>query len=235
MFNLFRPLTPLEERLGHRFKRRELLELALTHRSFANEHELPGNYERLEFLGDAVLGVMTAEWLFERHPELPEGELSKRKSTLVSERSLAVHAASLGLGEALRLGVGEERSGGRVKPSLLADVLEAVLGAIWLDGGYEAARACARRVLEGTVRASGSVQDLDAKTRLQEIVQGRGWERPAYRVVAEEGPDHSKRFEVECLLRGEVVGRGEGKSKKAAEQNAAATALETIAAETPAV
>lgn len=225
MLSFFRSATPFEERLGHRFKRPELLALALTHRSYANEQGLPGNSERLEFLGDSVLGALTAEWLFERHPELPEGELSKAKSVLVSEPSLAEHAAALGLGEALRLGVGEERSGGREKPSLLADALEAVFGALWLDGGLEAARRAVRRFLAGASAAPGSVEDADAKTRLQELVQSRGWERPTYRVVAAEGPDHQKRFEVECLVQDRVAGRGSGRSKKAAEQKAAAAAL----------
>jgi ribonuclease-3 len=225
MLRLFRSATPFEERLGHRFKRPDLLALALTHRSYANEQGLPGNSERLEFLGDAVLGVLTAEWLFERHPELPEGELSKAKSVLVSERSLADHALSVGLGEALLLGVGEERSGGRQKPSLLADALEAVFGAVWLDGGVEAARQAVRRFLEGAGAVPGAAKDGDAKTRLQELLQSRGRERPAYRVVAAEGPDHQKRFEVECVVQEKVLGRGGGRSKKAAEQQAAAAAL----------
>lgn len=229
MLSFFRSATPLEERLGHRFRRPELLVLALTHRSYANEQDLPGNSERLEFLGDSVLGALTAEWLFERHPELPEGELSKAKSVLVSERSLADHAAALELGKVLRLGVGEERSGGREKPSLLADALEAVFGALWLDGGLDAARLAVRRFLDGTVAARGGTEEGDAKTRLQEVLQSRGLERPSYRVVAEEGPDHQKRFEVECLVEEKVAGRGSGRSKKSAEQQAAAAALAEIA------
>ncbi|HEX4953146.1 MAG TPA: ribonuclease III [Thermoanaerobaculia bacterium] len=227
-----RPLTPIEEALGYRFKDLSLLETALTHRSLANEKGLAVNYERLEFLGDAVLGVMVAESLFLEHPEMPEGELSKRKSALVSEKALVHHARVLGVGEALRLGVGEERSGGRRKPSLLADVVEAVFGALWLDGGPDVARQAVRKFLAGSSSAGTSwIQDGDAKTRLQEVVQGWGWDRPEYRLVAAEGPDHKKRFVVECALRGEVAGEGAGSSKKEAEQRAAAAALARLEGE----
>ena len=218
--------NPLEASLGHRFRRPELLEQALTHRSYANEQGLPGHYERLEFLGDAVLAALAAEWLCERHPELPEGELSKLKSALVAEPALAAHARRLELGEALQLGIGEERSGGRDKPSLLADALEAVFAALWLDGGVEPARRAVRAFLEEASGEREALHEADAKTRLQELVQGRGWERPRYEVVAEQGPDHQKRFAVECRVRGELAGSGEGPSKKAAEQQAAARALE---------
>jgi ribonuclease III len=226
-------VTSFEERLGHRFRRPELLELALTHRSYAHEQGLDGNYERLEFLGDAVLGAMTAEWLFAADPGRAEGELSRLKSVLVSEDSLAAFAADLGIGEALRLGVGEERSGGRGKRSLLADALEAILGALWLDGGADAVRPLVGRLLAQTMTDRERLRRADTKTRLQELLQGRGWELPLYRVAAEEGPDHRKRFVVECQVRGEVVGRGEGRSKKAAEQRAAARALERLAPAEP--
>ncbi len=232
MFNR-RPRSPLEEELGHRFRDPKLLEVALTHRSYANEQGLSSHYERQEFLGDAVLGALTAEWLCQRFPELPEGELSKLKSSLVSERSLAEHATALGLGGVLRLGVGEERSGGRRKPSLLADALEAVFAALWLDGGVEAARPAIRSFLERSIGAQQQAEHGDAKTQLQEITQARGWDRPAYEVVAAEGPDHQKRFEVECRLRGEVLGRGEGRSKKVAEQRAALAAIHRLQAERP--
>lgn len=229
-----RPLTPIEERLGYRFRRPELLAEALTHRSHANEKGLAAHYERLEFLGDAVLGMLTAEWLFEHHPDLPEGQLSKRKSALVSERNLAPRAVDLGLGAELRLGVGEERSGGRDKPSLLADAVEALLGALWLDGGLEPTRRFVHQLLVSSAQTSDSGPSLlhgDVKTELQELVQGWGWERPAYRVVGETGPDHEKRFTVECRVRGELVGRGTGKSKKTAQKKAAARGLEKLRAE----
>lgn len=225
-----RPASPLEERLGYRFRDPALLERALTHRSFANEQGLEENYERLEFLGDAVLGVMTAEWLFERFPEWPEGELSRLKSVLVSEGTLAAFSASAGVGEELLLGVGEERTGGRRKASLLADALEAIFGAIWLDGGGEAVRPLVRRLLALAMEEQERLAQADNKTRLQELVQARGWQRPSYEVVAEEGPDHQKRFTVVCRVQGEVVGRGEDRSKKRAEQRAAARALERLAA-----
>jgi ribonuclease-3 len=224
-----RQLTPLEQRLGFRFRRPELVDLAITHRSHAHESDRGGHYERLEFLGDAVLGLVAAEWLYRRHPELPEGDLSKRKSFLVSRPVLADYARTLGLGEVLRLGVGEERSGGRAKDSLLADSLEAVFGAVFLDGGFEAVRKVVHGLLEAAERPAEQ-RHFDAKTRLQEVAQGRGWELPVYRLVEERGPDHEKVFIVECLLEGRPAGRGDGRSKKLAEQGAAAAALEALAA-----
>ena len=219
-----RPWTPLERRLGHRFRRRELLERALTHRSFANERELPRNNERLEFLGDSVLGLITVEWLFAEHPEVAEGGLSKLKSRLVSEPVLAQAARGLGLGEHLRLGVGEDRSGGRGKPSLLADAMEAVIGAVFLDGGLKAATRLVRPMLvEALVEGEDAIEG--AKSKLQEAVQARGWPLPIYQLVDERGPDHRKIFRVECRLRGESAGVGEGRSKKRAEHRAAAEAL----------
>lgn len=224
-----RPATDLEQRLGHRFRREDLLDLALTHRSWANEKGEVEHYERLEFLGDAVLGLLAAEWLYERHPELPEGELSKRKSQLVSEETLTRYAAELELGTALKLGVGEERSGGRGKASLLADSLEALFGAVYLDAGLEAARKAVEPMLEEAVEERPeAVAQADTKTRLQEHAQAHGWELPEYRLVGESGPDHEKVFTVECRLRGEPVGRGEGPSKKRAEQRAAADALSRL-------
>lgn len=220
---------PLEARLGYEFRSRELLERALTHRSYANEQGLGENYERLELLGDSVLALLATDWLFQQYPRDSEGSLSKRKATLVSAETLAKLAAELGLGERLRLGVGEERSGGRTKASLLADALEAILGAIYLDGGLEAARGVLVPLLPTAIDEPGE-RPRDAKSRLQEAVQARGWSLPEYRVVAEEGPDHEKRFSVECWLDGGVAGAGEGASKKEAEQRAAHRALETLAA-----
>lgn len=225
-----RAKTELEEALSYRFRSRELLERALTHRSYANERGLPEHNERLELLGDAVLGLVATEWLYRYHPELPEGELSKRKSYLVSAPALAGFASHLGIGRALRLGVGEERSGGRDKPSLLADALEAVLGAVYLDGGLEPVRRIVAPFLEQVVEERPRVLDADAKTRLQEELQARGWELPEYCTVREEGPDHDKRFLVECRVRQRSAGRGEGRSKKVAEQRAAAEALEALLA-----
>lgn len=221
--------TALEKRLGHRFKRLDLLELALTHRSWANEQGVPEHYERLEFLGDAVLGLVTAEWLYERHPELPEGELSKLKAQLVSRTSLARYAVRLELGPGLRIGVGEERSGGRTKSSLLADSMEAVFGAIYLDAGVDAARVAILPMLEeGGEEGRGKLLTVDAKTHLQEVTQALGWSLPEYRIVGSAGPDHNKVFTIECWLDGQCAGRGEGPSKKVAEQRSAADALERL-------
>ncbi len=219
------PLGRLERRLGHRFRRRELLERALTHRSFAHERESGEHYERLEFLGDAVLGLVAVGWLYERHPDLSEGRLSKLKSRLVSRSTLVAAAERLELGSLLRLGVGEERSGGRSKPSLLADAMEAVLGAVFLDRGFEAARRVAIPLLETASTELADSRASDPKTRLQELAQARGLDLPEYRVVEEEGPDHRKRFTVTCNVAGREAGRAEGRSKKLAEQRAAAAAL----------
>jgi len=222
------PWLALERRLGYRFRRQELLERALTHRSYSNERSLAHNNERLEFLGDSVLGLIVVEWLFREHPEVDEGELSKLKAHLVSERVLARVARSVGLGEHLLLGVGEDRSGGRDKSSILADSMEAVIGAAFLDGGLKAA---ARLVAPMTEPAAGGSTDGavdDAKSRLQEAVQARGWALPRYRLVEERGPDHQKVFRVECLVKGRPLGSGEGRSKKAAERDAAAEALRVV-------
>ncbi|HEY8020483.1 MAG TPA: ribonuclease III [Thermoanaerobaculia bacterium] len=224
-----RSTTALEKRLGHRFRKVGLLELALSHRSFTNEQGASENYERLEFLGDAVLGLVASEWLYRAHPHLPEGELSKLKAHAVSKSALAPYAEQIELGAALRLGVGEERSGGRTKLSLLADSLEALFGAVFLDAGLEAAREVVLPMLTAALsdapgersRAIGT----DSKTRLQELAQARGWSLPEYRLIAEAGPDHNKTFTVECWLAGAAAGRGEGPSKKIAEQRAAADAL----------
>jgi ribonuclease-3 len=223
-----RSSTPLEKRLGHRFKRQDLLDLALTHRSFANEKGVPEHYERLEFLGDAVLGLVTAEWLYARHPELPEGELSKLKAQLVSRTSLANWAEQLELGPELKIGVGEERSGGRAKANLLADSLEALFGAIYLDEGIEAAREAILPMLRDGEEEKGKLLASDSKTHLQEVTQALGWSLPDYRLVGSSGPDHSKTFIVECWLEGQRAGCGEGPSKKVAEQKAAADALEGL-------
>lgn len=223
-----RPPTALEQRLGYRFRSPELLQTSVTHRSFANERGLDDHYERLEFLGDAVLGLIAAEWLFERYPELPEGELSKLKSSLVSARSLARHARRLGLGEQLLLGVGEERSGGRDKRSLLADSMEAVFGAVFQDGGVEAARKVVGALLETEGGGATDRGPVDPKTELQEVAQARGWALPEYRLVEAQGPDHEKTFVFQCLLEGQVAGAGEGSSKKVAEQAAAAEALASL-------
>jgi ribonuclease-3 len=220
------PVAELEARVGHVFADRALLLRALTHRSAIQEGGGAASYERLEFLGDALLGALAAEWLYRRLASDDEGELSKVKSYLVSEPVLAELAGELGLGALLRLGVGEERSGGRAKPSLLADAVEALIGALYLDAGLEATRAfVAPRLHAGFQAWRDGAARRDAKTALQERLQAAGGEPPEYRLVATSGPDHQKRFVVECWAAGRMLGCGEGSSKKRAEQAAAAAAL----------
>lgn len=224
-------LEQFEERLGYRFDDRSKLVRALTHRSYSHEspaHEVSDN-ETLEFLGDTVLGFVIGDQIFRHFPTMREGELSKMKAYLVSSMSLAHKARDLRMGEVFLLGVGEERSGGRGKDSLLADMYEAVIAAIYLDGGIEAAREFILRTFKEDLD-SISVDDLmfhDYKTALQEIAQGRGWSLPQYAVVEEIGPDHDKRFLVEVRV-GERTARGVGTSKKEAQQQAARQALAEI-------
>lgn len=223
-------LAAVEARLGHRFAQRSLLATALTHRSWAYERGEPTTYERLEFLGDAVLALLTARWLYERFPEADEGELSRSKSHLVSEPVLAAAAERLALGEALRLGVGEDRSGGRRKTSLLADVLEAVLGALFVDAGLTAAERLVEPVLAAALAEAPEVPEREAKSRLQERLHAEGAPPPRYVQAGAEGPDHERRFTVECWIGDRLAGVGSGHSKKLAEQRAAAAALETLGA-----
>jgi len=219
----------LEARLGHTFADRALLRRALTHRSATQEGPDAASYERLEFLGDAVLGALAAEWLYQQLAADDEGELSKVKSYLVSEPVLTAFAQELELGPLLRLGVGEERSGGRAKASLLADAIEALIGALYLDGGLAVTRTFVAPLLSAGLDAwkSGAAQ-RDAKTALQERLQAAGGEPPEYRLAASSGPDHQKRFVVECWSEGRLLGTGEGSSKKRAEQSAATAALAAV-------
>ena len=220
----------LEERFGHRFVRGEHVLDAVTHRSFAAESE---NNEKLEFLGDAVLSLAMSDLLMARFPEAREGDLSKIRASLVNADVLARHARAHDLGRLLRLGKGEERSGGREKVSILAAAYEAVLGAVYLDAGYEAARAVVERDFAGDVLEHSRVGLRDYKTRLQEVTQRLFRETPSYTVVEESGPDHEKRFVSEIAIAGQTRGRGEGRTKKAAEQEAAMQALARLAAEHP--
>ncbi|MGH9464807.1 MAG: ribonuclease III [Thermoanaerobaculia bacterium] len=218
-------LIEVEARLAHRFADPGLLATALTHRSWAHERGAEPNYERLEFLGDAVLALATAGWLYRRFPAGAEGELSRLKSYLVSEPVLAAAAERFALGDALRLGVGEERSGGRRKASLLADAFEAVVGALFLDAGFARAERFVAPLLEAALAGRADLAAEDPKSRLQEALQARGAAPPRYDHVAAEGPDHDRSFTVECWL-GEVkAGVARGPSKKLAEQRAAAAAL----------
>ncbi|MGN0968074.1 MAG: ribonuclease III [Oscillospiraceae bacterium] len=221
-------MKTLEERLGYQFKNRSLLENALTHSSYANEHRESGisSNERLEFLGDSVLGMVVADHLYREHPQMPEGELTRTRAALVCEGSLVEVARALELGNYLRLGKGEDAGGGRERPSILADATEAVLAAIYLDGGIAQARRAIRVLILGNEEEMSASRDY--KTALQELVQRENGQKLTYRLVGEEGPDHAKRFSVEVELNGKTVGAGEGRTKKAAEQNAARAAIDAL-------
>jgi ribonuclease-3 len=223
----------VEARSGVRFRWPRSAVAALTHRSYVNEHPGEGleDNERLEFLGDAVIDLAVSHRLMERIPGASEGELSKMRAAVVDEPGLAALARAVGLGPLLRLGRGEELTGGRDKPSLLADAMEAVVAAVYLEGGLPAVLVLVDRYLgEAFDRASAGTLDRDYKTQLQELAQSHYRLAPRYQVVAELGPDHAKQFEVEVELRGAVIGRAVGRSKKDAEQAAARLAIEALAA-----
>jgi len=218
-------LADLERRLGHTFADPDLARQALTHRSFGTPHN-----ERLEFLGDSLLNCAVATLLYERFPRLPEGDLSRLRAALVNQRSLAEVASTLGLGEKLRLGEGELKSGGFRRPSILADALEALLGAIFLDAGFEAMRAAVGLVLAEKIEgAAQKPVDKDPKTALQEHLQGRGLALPRYSVQKTEGEAHEQTFVVECRVDDlGVAATGTGASRRAAEQAAAAGVLAKV-------
>ncbi len=222
----------LEHSLGYSFRDPSLLLIALTHRSHSHEQDRDArqDYERLEFLGDALLGFFVAEWLFTDDPVNPEGVLSRRRQSVVRAKTLASISLRLGLGDAIRLGRGEELSGGRLKPALLADLFEAVLAAIYLDGGIEPARTFVLTHLGDSlhgVRGQREAAD-DYKTRLQEELQSRLQRTPRYRIVSTRGPAHALEFEVEVLMDDQVLARGSGKNRKQAEQVAARAAFESL-------
>jgi len=218
----------LAERLGYSFRNPTLLALALVHRSaLARAGE---NNEKLEFLGDAVLDLAVSDLLMERFPKADEGELSKRRAALVNARVLAAKAAAIELGAELRLGKGEEKSGGRKKPSILAGAYEAILGAVYLDAGFSAARDLIARHFNAELCTDTRDSPIDHKSRLQEITQRLFRETPAYGLVEASGPDHDRAFVIELRVGGQLYGRGEGKSKKEAEQQAALQALAEIEA-----
>ena len=221
-------MQELEKKLNYVFRDPGLLQEAMSHSSYANEHRaghLRSN-ERLEFLGDAVLGFVTAEYLFRRHPDSPEGDLTRIRAALVCEQSLYEAARRLDLGRFLKLGRGEETGGGRERTSILADAMEAVFAAVYLDGGMEAADPLIHRCLLDAQRESVVEEKRrDYKTALQELVQRQADQVLTYRMAGEQGPDHDKTFQVEVLLNGEILGSGTGHSKKEAEQAAARTAM----------
>ena len=217
-------MEELEKKIGYEFKNKKLLEKALSHSSYVNErHNTEESNERLEFLGDSVLGIITAEYYYNNFNHLPEGELTKLRASTVCEKSLFSFANKIGLGQHLRLGKGEENTGGRNRPSINADAFEAVIAAIYLDGGMEEAKKFVLKFVEGLSEKHGSFDDY--KTTLQEVIQKNPEELLEYVVVRESGPDHDKCFEVEVHLNSNVIGRGKGRSKKNAEQEAAREAL----------
>lgn len=231
----------LEERLGYRFKKPQLLELALTHSSAvpelraeraegSAEAAAAQDNERLEFLGDAVLELLAREYLLESFPDWREGQLSKSRARLVNARSLEDAARRMKLGEHLRLGRGEEKTGGREKPTLLADAFEAVVAAVYLDAGLSATREMLKRLLfeQAIVERGERIGESDRKSALQEFLQGRGEPPAEYRLSGESGPDHQKLFQVDVWISGERMASGEGSTKKEAEQRAAQSAMEIL-------
>ena len=223
-------MTALEERLGYSFRNRALLETALTHSSYANENRASGIVcnERLEFLGDSVLGVTVADFLYRHFPDMPEGRMTRLRAELVCEQSLHRVSLELHLGDYLRLGKGEEHNGGRKRASILSDAVEAVIAAMYLDAGMETAAGFIHRCLLDDVRAIETPTFTDYKTSLQELVQRHSGQVLSYELVGEEGPDHAKTFRVQVCLNGDPIGRGTGRTKKEAEQAAAANALEAL-------
>lgn len=224
-------LKEFESLLGYSFKKKEHLKKALTHKSYANERRLPSteHNERYEYLGDAVLELAISHELMEQFPDRPEGDLSKVRAAVVNESQLANLARAINLGDFLYLGRGEDRTGGREKPSLLSDAFEAVLGAVYLDRGFEKVRDVIRKqFLDVIVESGGTGFVKDYKTRLQEESQGRFKVVPKYRLIAQNGPDHRKTFIVHLFIKEELYGVGQGLSKKAAEQDAARQALEKL-------
>ena len=214
-------LSQLEQRLQYRFKNSSLLELALTHKSFKGQQK--GNNERLEFLGDAVLQIIVSEYLYKQYPNMPEGKLAKLRAVLVSQPTLAEHARGLNLNKYLRVGKGEARSGAAERDSLLCDADEAVIGAIYLDSDLDTVRPIVLSHLPKLDKEQLPI--IDAKSTLQEHLQQTSQVLPTYHLAEEYGPDHAKKFVVEVLFRDEVLGRGEGSTKKEAAQNAAREAL----------
>ena len=222
--------TGLEEKLGHFFHDRSLLETALTHSSYANENKAHGIVcnERLEFLGDSVLGVTVADFLYRQYTGMPEGRMTRLRAELVCEQSLYRVAQKLELGRFLRLGKGEEHNGGRERPSILSDAVEAVIAAMYLDGGMATAAGFIHRCLLDELGPMEPMAYTDFKTALQELVQRRSGQVLTYELTGEQGPDHAKTFSVQVLLNGEPVGSGTGRTKKEAEQSAAQNALGTL-------
>ena len=219
-------MEALEKALQYEFGDRSLMQTALTHPSYAGEHKT-SHYQRLEFLGDAVLELSMSRILYFQLPGMDEGTLTRLRAALVREEALYEIAKKIGLGKFIRLSVGEERSGGRDKPSILSDVTEALIAAVYLDGGFDAAFGLVSRLYEGMITADALNNTLDAKTRLQEMVQKEGV-MPEYELIESKGPAHAPTFVYRVLKKGEVLGEGSGRSKQAAQQEAARAALKKI-------
>lgn len=222
-------MKSLESKLGYQFRDVSLLEHALTHSSYANEHHLGSisSNERLEFLGDSVLGMIVADYLYRTFPDLPEGDLTRIRANLVCENSLVLVAKALNLGHYLKLGKGENACGGRNRPSILADAVEAVLAAVFLDGGLEYDRNIIQHFILNHMDQVNQAS-RDHKTYLQELVQRKSGQVLTYQLVGESGPDHSKTFTMQVLLNGISIGQGSGRSKKEAEQAAANAAIQRL-------
>lgn len=219
------PLDELVEKIGYQYKDKTLLEQALTHSSFANEQKInkSKNYERLEFLGDAVLELVSSEFLFTANPDMPEGQLTRTRASMVCEPALAYCARELELEKYIRLGKGEEMTGGRYRDSIISDVMEAVIGSLYLDGGFKVAHDFIHKFILSDLE--DKILFYDAKTVLQEIVQETKGGTLSYELISEEGPDHNKLFRVESYINGKALTQGCGRTKKAAEQQAAYEAI----------
>ena len=222
-------INELEKAIGYEFRNITLLQNALSHSSYANErwHDSLKSNERLEFLGDSILGMTVADYLYRNFPDRPEGELTRMRADMVCERTLAAVADRIGLGQHLLLGHGEEQGGGRSRPSILADAVESIIAACYLDGGFESAANFIRTFILCDVPVK-QLHNVDYKTTLQELVQQKKNQVLTYAMVGESGPDHDKQFLVEVSLNGTVVGEGTGRSKKKAEQDAARAAIEKL-------
>ena len=221
-------MTTLEQKIGYMFHDRSLLETALTHSSYANEKKNSESYERLEFLGDSVLGFLTAAFLYGRTPAIPEGRMTKLRAELVCEQSLYEIARKLDLGEEMRLGRGAERGGERQRPSILADMVEAIIAAIYLDGGLDEAARFVHTQLLDHAQLEEEYHPADHKTALQELLQRDGECSIRYEEISESGPDHAKTFTFRVVINGDPSGEGSGRTKKEAEQAAAAMALQRL-------
>lgn len=225
-------MDKFEKKIGYEFKNKKLYKEALSHSSYTNEGKRTQNNERLEFLGDSVLSLVVSEKIFKDYKDMPEGDLSKIRAGLVCEKSLCDFARSVNLGEHMFLGKGEERTGGRDRPSILADAFEALIAGIYLDGGLEKVRIFILKFIPNDIDINSFNSLEDYKTALQEIIQQNKEEKVEYILICETGPDHDKIFNVEVLLNSNVIGNGKGKSKKQAEQDAAKQALSLMGYDT---